>query len=41
MQKVLGAGGRDVKNEDVWVDFSDLVIVSSRSYVSRLTQAAH
>lgn len=41
MQKVLEAGGRDIKNEDVWVDFSDPAIISSRSYVSRLTQAAH
>lgn len=40
MQKVLEAGGRD-KNEDVWGDFSDLALVSSRSYVSRLAQAAH
>lgn len=35
----MGAGGRAARNEDVSGDVCDLPIVSSRSYVSRLTQA--
>lgn len=37
--KALGAGGKAARNEDVSGDVCDLPIVSSRSYVSRLTQA--